>query len=630
MREDVREFLENAWGKPIGLDTETNGEDVRSLGFATGVSIAFRHHGYVWSHYFPFRNAGDHPDNYSQEERNALKLLVENAPKIYMHNAKFDISSMMTLGIDIQNSNWYCSMVISSLINENYPYNRSLDNLSKIFLKREKEKSEELTHWITVMGWGGVPPEVMRKYAAVDAELALLLGEYMEEQGEVTYPGKFLEIWEWKRAFINVVRNMEIQGVSINQEYCHMMEDKGRARMQEIEDWFGINLASEKELSELLHDQWKLPPLFVEEKPKETGATLEKKIASNHKNIEKWEKRFNVVLPRHTDKVVKLSLDKNSILEYKKMLPTLSRDLPREFPDLILEYRGWAKSSSSYFSAYLREVQMDGKLRPNYMHHKSDEGGTVTGRLSCKDPNLQQIPREPDADEGDLLPWRKVKPAFKPSPGFKLFEVDYSQLELRLLTAYANVPSLVEVFKRGEDLFTVMSQEMGFPRQVIKKFVYMTNYGAGPKKISVDIEIPLSEALQIKDAYYSTYPEFQQLAKACANQVETTGKLNLWTHRARRFRNRGESYKAMNSLIQGGSADVVERVMVRLWHKVVLNSNGEVRMLLTVHDSVWFEIKENTEHKWLPIIQEIMSDIKSIGIDTEVVFATDYKELKTA
>ena len=628
MLEDVKEFLKNAWGKPLGVDTETNGKDIRSEGFATGVSVAFYHHDYIWKKYFPFRNAGNHPDNYGQEELMGLKTLLENAPALYLFNAKFDITSLLTLGIDIQDRNWYDAMVISSLINENFPINRSLDNMSKIFLGKGKEKSPEFELFITLFGWEDIPPDKMKKYAATDAELHLELGRVMHGRALKEFGDKFEDIWAWKREFINVVRKMEIQGVCIDTDYCRKMEDIGRKRMAEIEDWFGVNVASEKELSSLIHDEWGLPPIFVEEKVKKEGEALAKTLANNYKKITQWEERFNVKLPRYLDKVIKLSLDVDAIKEYEKMLPTLDdTKAPREFPKLLLEYRGWAKSSSSYFAAYLKAVQADGRLRPNYMHHKSDEGGTVTGRLSCKNPNLQQIPREPDADEADLTEWRKVKPAFKASPGYRLWEVDYSQLELRLLTAYAKVPSLITVFQEGKDLFTEMSKEMGFPRQVVKKFVYMTNYGSGPKKIALDINIPLSDALELKDAYYSTYPEFKSLSKSCEEQVKSTGKLILWTGRHRNFRSKAEAYKAMNSLIQGGSADVVERVMVVLYHTIVKNSNNEVRMLLTVHDSVWFEIKIGKEQEWLPKIQKVMSDVSGIGIDTDVIFDTDYKEI---
>ena len=620
MRPEVVEFLKNAWGKPLSVDTETNAKDPRFVhGKTNGVSVTFMHRGYYWSHYFPFK----HPDtenNYSFAELQGLKQLLENAPELFLYNAKFDITALEKLDISIGESNWFDALVASSMINENWPFNRSLDNMSKLYLKDSgKEMSVEFKTYRDILGWDAIPSTVMRPYAEKDAELHYRMG--------IFFKAKFLEIyseelWVWKRQFINAIRQMEIRGISIDQDYCRKMEDTGRSEMERISDFYGINIASTKELSELLHDEWGLPPIFVEERVKEKGDRLTKKIESNHRAIAKLEERFSVDLPRHWDKVVKLSLDSDALKEYKKMLPTLNLpDIPPNFVDDILTYRGWAKASSSYYGAYLDRVNEDGKLRPNYIHHKSEDGGTVTGRLACANPNLQQIPRESNT------PWGGVKKSFIPSAGYQLWEVDYSQLELRLLVAYSGDEFLKTVFMEGRDLFSEMSGQMSFPRQVVKQFVYMTNYGAGVDRVSKYLEITHAEASRLWDKYYTTYPSFLMLASKCNQSVKSKKYIDLWSGRRRNFTSEKDGYKAMNSLIQGGSADIVERIMVRLWYEIDQQSNNEVRMLLTVHDSVWFEIKEGTEGKWIPKIKEIMMDVVTIGLNTDVVFAVEF-ELK--
>ena len=314
------------------------------------------------------------------------------------------------------------------------------------------------------------------------------------------------------------------------------------------------------------------------------------------------------------------TFDSAAMAEYEKML----EKHPAPLAEYILGYRGWQKASTAFYSAYLRFVSQDGRLRPTYHHHKdSEEGGTVTGRLSCSKPNLQQIPRSGDK------PWNgNVKKAFKPLDGYSLYEVDYSQLELRLGTVYAEEPSLIQTFNEGRDIFEEMSKAIGQTRQDTKTFVYMTQYGAGAANIAKVLRITQEEAEDMRDTYYATYPGFRRINQLVKRRVEQTKKIRIWSGRYRHFLSPKDGFKAMNSMIQGGSADIVERQMVRVFHEVDQKSNNEVRMLLTVHDSVWFEIKDGTEDKWLPQITGIMEDVGALNEGFNVVkFAVDVKKL---
>jgi DNA polymerase-1 len=246
--------------------------------------------------------------------------------------------------------------------------------------------------------------------------------------------------------------------------------------------------------------------------------------------------------------------------------------------------------------------------------------GTVTGRLSCSEPNLQQVPKETDKA------WNgKVKECFIAREGYTLLNADFSQLELRLGTAYAQEPTLKTVFEEGRDIFTEMAAELGWERHVTKTFVYSVQYGAGVKRIMSAFGVTKQEAQRMLRRYRSTYPAFQGLADRCTATAEARGSIKLWSGRYRHFKYPSEAYKAMNSVIQGGAADIVERVMVRCYRELDEPSNGDCMMLLQVHDSITFEVKTELVSEYLPRIKAIMEDVSgSVGHNEfDVKFAVD-------
>lgn len=581
-------------GGPIAIDTETNGEDIRDgRGFAQGVSVAWKRGEEDYSRiYLPFRHKQGF--NYDKEVLEALEMTIENAEILVFHNAKFDLESLRTLGINHDKNNWYCTMVLASLINENRPYAKSLESCAKHYLGPEFGKAMDpiLESFTKSFGWGEVPSEMMNDYAEMDAELPLRLLEVMWPLMEQEVPE---EVWDYKRRFINTVRAMERRGVRIDREYVEKQAKTARIHMDDYRDMLDdYNPQSSKAMNELLCEQLGLPKIMREKrkKDKETG---------------KW-------VNYHAQ-----TFDREAMEEYEIMLDRLNS--PKA--EYILAYRGWSKAASAFYEAYLTHVSPDGRVRPTYHHHKDTEGGTVTGRLSCSNPNLQQIPKE------SKKPWNGgVKRSFIGQDGYSLWEFDYEQLELRLGTAYAGEESLMQVFNEDRDIFDEMAEELGFPRQQTKTFVYMTQYGAGTPKISRVMGVPETDAILLKDTYYSTYPGFRRINELVKKGVYARKKVKLWSGRYRHFVNaKDDAHKAFNSLIQGGSADIVERCMVHIFEQIDQQSNDEVRMLLTVHDSVWFEIKNGTEDKWLPEIERVMSDVGSLGDFGGVKFAVDAKKL---
>jgi DNA polymerase-1 len=290
--------------------------------------------------------------------------------------------------------------------------------------------------------------------------------------------------------------------------------------------------------------------------------------------------------------------------EYEALLATMDDDRA----SLILEYRGYQKTVSSNYKPYRDLLSPDGRLRPNYKMH-----GTVTGRLSCEKPNLQQIPRVSDK------PWNgSLKQAFIAEPGFTLWEADYSQLELRLAAAYAREEELLEVFNTGRDIFTEMAAKAGMARHDVKTRTYTIQYGGGARRLSQVFGVTLEEGMAIRDQFFADYPGFRRMSQNASSKCRTQGFLRYWSNRRRHFRDpQNEAHKAFNSVIQGGAAEIVKHTMLRT--AKVANDN-DCRMLLQVHDSIVFEIRNRAEDHYCPLIQETMEQVVP---DFGVKFAVD-------
>ena len=577
---------ENTW---IACDTETNGEDCRDgRGYGIGISFAFRLLATDSYYYLPIRHV-DEENNLSPDRLARLRaFLAGYRGWLIFHNAKFDLVSLYTMGIKY-GGKFYCTMVICHLINENYPFDKSLNSCVRVYVDKEESKknSEVFDLLVKVLGWGNIPSSQMREYAEWDAHITLLLAEKVIPK---FHKEVLTDYWSHKQDFTRVVITMEGRGVHIDEAMCVEQAQIGTTRMEELTRLLKINAASPNGLKKLLIDQAGLPVVKLTKK----GYELKKQGAD-------------------FDPYDYASFDKEAMELYDELLEREDSPVAKQ----VLEYRGWSKTVSSNYRAYLRLRSPDGKLRPNYKLH-----GTRTGRLSCSDPNLQQIPRESDKA------WNgKLKKAFRATPGFRLMEFDYSQLELRLATAYGQEESLKAIFADAtRDIFTEMAAQLGMARQDTKTFVYSTQYGAGLDRLMHVFKISRDKAAEMRENYKQSYPGFTKVEQIAKMRCRTRGKVQLWSGRYRHFMDReSDAHKAFNSAIQGGAADIVEHVMVRLFKE--LDNELECRMLLTVHDSVIFEIREDLLEQYVPAIIEIMEDVKP---DFGVKFRVEAKEFGLA
>lgn len=560
----------------IAVDTETNAGDCRDgRGFVRGVSIAFTYDGEGYSHYFPYRHA--HGGNYDGANLALLRQVLEAAPALCFHNAKFDIVALQTLGIDVLNTWFFDTMIGAQLVNENQPLRKDLDSVALHYLGEHGKISEPALDKEKKTGFPNSTAAFVKEYAEKDAESTYRLGEVLlpqvyEEAGE--------DYWNHKQDLIRVLIAMERRGVRVNTELASELAGYGRSRLEQLKIDMGLNPGSKKDLQEALIDRLGLPVV------------------------------------KRSEKTQAPSFDKFAMALYEPMLEKSGSPLASQ----LTEYRGWQKSVSSYYQAYLDLLSPDGRLRCNY---RLDT--TRTGRFSCTEPNLQQVPKVTDK------PWNgRVKECLVPQDGYVLMEFDYSQLELRLGTAYAKERGLIEVFADPDrDFFTELSENLGWKRQDCKTFVYSVQYGGSKKRISDVFGVSQQEAQKMIDQYYRNYPGFKKITQQASMKAEANGKVRLWSGRYRHFINgRQEGYKALNSIIQGGSADVMEKVMVRLYKEV--DHEDECRLLMQVHDAVTFEIREDLVDEYSTRIIDVMTDVdRSTGMNWGVKFAVDGHRLES-
>ena len=261
--------------------------------------------------------------------------------------------------------------------------------------------------------------------------------------------------------------------------------------------------------------------------------------------------------------------------------------------DAILNYRAWAKVKNTYYSPFIQQVDPNGNIHPTFRMT-----GTVSGRLSCSKPNLHAVPRKSDI--------YKVKNCIRARAGYVLAEIDYSQAEIRVGSHYARENKMLEMIRSGVDIHTQTAKEVGIDRFIAKTLNFSIIYGIGSMALAENLEVSEEEARSYLNKYNKKFPGFRRLLYNAQTVAETRGYIQMYTGRRRHFRGEEAPYhKAISYLIQGSAAEMLRTSMCRIWDEL---DRDIVRMVLTVHDSILFEIVEGYEKEIIPEILRIMND----------------------
>lgn len=542
----------------VAFDTENNGHiNLFDDGvIITGFSICVKVENEYLAEYFPV--AHGRGLNYDRSVWEPI-LRLAISKKVIAHNVNFDArSARMLLDEDLDKpfDYFFDTTNMAHLVNENLFDSKqrgplstpSLENCCKYFLGYAgKEKSVIFKALLAAYGWHGIAGSEIREYGESDAIAAYKLWEKLASLLAKEPDADNINFWKKiEMPNMKVLYNMKTLGVGIDEEFCKEWEERCDREMYKLREDMGFDPAKPTQLKPIIYDVLKLP----------------------------------VILNKKTKQP---TLDKAAMEVYDIMLEGMENPIAKQ----ISQYRGWSKASSSYYSAYLRWVDSDGRLRPDFKSH-----GTLNRRYACVNPNLQQIPK---TDDEKLLskPWSAhVLECFVPIEGYELWQFDYSQLELRMGAAFGNDKKLLDVFNdpADRDIFSEMAAEMGWGRQETKGFVYSIDYGAGAGRIADVFKLGnnskgLAKAKEYIDDFYEQYPGLGRANRKAKFEAESTGRLRYWAGHYRHFNGREEGYKAFNSKIQGGSADLVKKVM-----NTIARERPDIRMVSQVHDALWFEL----------------------------------------
>ena len=540
----------------IAVDTETTSLDYMKAELV-GVSVAVTP---GQAAYIPF--AHDYMGAPQQLSRDfvleQLKPLLEN-PQINKvgQNLKYDMSVLAQHGINLQGIAF--DTMLESYVLDSVATRHDMDSLALKYL------NETTISFADVAGKGAaqitfnqVALEQAGPYAAEDADITLRLHQALWPQlvAEPTLATVFSDI---ELPLVPVLSRIERTGALIDSTLLFQQSQELAERLAELEteawDLAGqqFNLASPKQLGEILFDKLGIPVL----KKTEKGAPSTK----------------------------------------EEVLQELALDYP--LPKVLLEHRGLAKLKSTYTDKLPVMINSTtGRIHTSY-----HQAGTATGRLSSSDPNLQNIPIR--SAEG-----RRVRQAFIAAPGHKLVAADYSQIELRIMAHLSEDPTLLAAFKSGQDIhrataavvFGVATDEVAADqRRSAKAINFGLIYGMSAFGLARQLTIGRKQAADYIELYFARYPGVQNYMNTIRHTAAERGyvetifgrRLYLPEINARNgMRRQAAERTAINAPMQGTAADIIKRAMVSVddWLR---QGTLKSRMIMQVHDELVLEVPES-------------------------------------
>lgn len=507
-----------------------------------------------------------------------LKPMLEDPGVLKVgQNIKYDLLVLSRYDLDVAPVD--DTMVLSYVL-ESGLHGHGMDELARLNLGQETIKFKDVAgSGKAQVTFDHVELDKALDYAAEDADVTMKLFKMLKPRLASQHMVTVYETLE--RALIPVLVKMERQGVKVDATELKRLSDDFAKRLGDLEveihDLAGeaFNIGSPKQLGEVLFDKM---------------------------GIEGGKKGKTGAYATGADILEGLAADGH------------------ELPARVLDWRQLAKLKSTYTDALIGQINADtGRVHTSY-----SMAATSTGRLASSDPNLQNIPIR--TEEG-----RKIRKAFIAEPGHKLLSADYSQIELRLLAHVADIPQLRDAFHANLDIHAMTASEVfGVPiegmdpmvRRRAKAINFGIIYGISAFGLARQLDISRGEAGDYIKAYFERFPgirTYMDDTKAFASEhgfVTTLfgrkchmGGINDKNPMRRGFSERA----AINAPIQGGSADIIKRAMVRLGGALDDAGLG-ARMLLQVHDELIFEVADSELEATRALVKEVMESAATLDV----------------
>lgn len=582
------------WAKMIleagrfAIDTETTGLDPQrdkivgfSLSTAPGVAC-----------YVPLAHRSAEPtvDLFGQGSNTKIRQISADVAAQYLrplltgksilkigHNIKFDLHFLaQIIGHETEVFPIEDTAVLSYVLDSS-EHGHGMDELAALLLDYQTIKYED------VCGSGRnkitfdlVPLDKARDYAAEDADITLQLYDVLKPRLPVEKQTAVYENYD--RPLITILKNMETAGIMLDTAALLRLDTEFARKQQELEEQIyslageSFNLGSPKQIGDILYVKMGLKGKKNASGSFQTGADVLEQLAEEH-----------------------------------------------ELPAKILEWRGFAKLKSTYTNALLSLMDKNQRV-----HTTFSQTVVNTGRLASSNPNLQNIPIR--TEEG-----RQIRQCFVARPGHKLIAADYSQVELRLLAAVADVKALKEAFHHGVDIHaSTASRVFGVPlsevdanlRRHAKAINFGIVYGISQYGLAKQIDTTPDVAKRYIDSYFAAMPEIKDYMEKTIEFARKNGYvltpfgrkctiagINDQNKRLVSFAERA----AINAPIQGGAADIIKLAMRRI-ARLLKEGGFATKMVLQVHDELIFESPEAEVETAQQLIKQAMESVVNFDI----------------
>ena len=585
----------------IAIDLETCDPDLKTLGpgwpsgngYVAGVALAVE----GWKGYFPMRheNGGGNFDE-NIVKRQLKKILELPCDKIF-HNASYDVGWLRRWGLEVK-GRIIDTMIAAPLIDENR-FRYSLNDLGKDYLN---DKKSETLLYEAAGAWNVDAKSEMYKLPA------MYVGPYAEQDADLT-----LRLWQFFKTEL------------IKQELSSIFDLETRLFPCLLDmTWHGVRVDLEKADNIKKNMQAEEEKLLHQIK-KDTGIDVEIWAAvSVAKAFDKKKIKYE-----RTEKNKQPKFDKNFLTTHKHPLAKM-----------IVKAREINKARTTFIDTILRH-SVHSRIHANINQMRGDTGGTVTGRFSYSNPNLQQIPAR-NKEIGPL-----IRSIFVPDEGCTWGSFDYSQQEPRVLVHFASLTSgglkgadeVIESYKTEDpDFHQAVADMAGIDRRTAKTINLGMMYGMGKGKLASSLGLDKHETEDLFQKFHTNVPFVKQLMEQATRKADHVGflrtllgrkcRFDLWEPRAfgihralplweaekeyGRDLKRAWTYKALNRLIQGSSADMTKKGMVDLYEEGILSH-------IQVHDELNCSIESEEQAAKIKEIMEQTVELKvPLKVDMEL------------
>ena len=574
----------------IAVDLETYDPHLMTCGpgWATGrghiVGVGIATEG--WKGYFPIRHQGGGNLDEDIVLRWLRNTLASEKRDVIFHNALYDVGWLRREGVHVSGK-ILDTIVAAPLVNENR-YSYSLDNLGEFYCN---EKKDESLLQNAALSFGVNPKSEMYKLPSK------FVGPYGEQDAALT-----LKLWqklkiEIKEQGLEKILDMECRLIPL------LLEMR----------WRGVRIDEEK------------------------ADTVSKKLSIEEQKIQvEIKRKYGAEVNLWANASLEAIFEQNKIWfpRTAKGMASFQKDWlegqEHELPQLIVRARKLNKARTTFIDKMIKDHCFNGRIHAEAHAMRNDRGGTVSGRFSYSNPNLQQVPAR-DPEIGNL-----IRSLFIPEEGCQWGVFDYSQQEPRLTVHYANRMNLagakdavIEYTEKNADFHQIVADMAKIPRKQAKTINLGLSYGMGKEKLIKELGIDDTEAEILFQQYHNKVPFIRGLQDQCARVAMERGyirtfagrrcRFNLWEDRYERTLplpyeeaqekygdnlKRSYTYKALNRLIQGSAADMTKLAMLGLWEEGIVPH-------LQVHDEVDISV-ENTEQA--NKIAEIMESCVELAV----------------